>query len=44
MLKYISLMALGSQTGGAGGEASAARSENLHEHGGVPQVTGPVNT
>ena len=26
-------------TGGAGGEASAARSENLHEHGGVPQVT-----
>ena len=28
--------------GGAGGEASAARSENLHEHSGVPQVAGPV--
>ena len=29
-------------TGGAVGEASAARSANGHEHGGVPQATGPV--
>ena len=28
--------------GGAGGEASATRNEELHEHGGVPQVTGPA--
>ena len=30
--------------GGAGGEASAARNEELHEHSGVPQVTGPGHT